>query len=511
MNSMHKKWSFMMSGNILILIASLLLAGSCNPQQPQSQGGDPEQPTFVRYVKDLEIKSQILNTKVPFSILLPENYDKNTDKRYSVVYMVHGLGDTHNSWNGNYLHANSKITALEKRGLSDMIYVFPEGFSTYYCNYYTGKYNYMDMFINELIPYIDANYRTIPDREHRSITGYSMGGFGAMVLPEKHPEVFLCSAPLSMSFRTDWQYLAESQSGWDNQWGKIFGGTGMSGQGRLTDYYKQHCPYYQFTRENQEKLSAVHWIYTCGDDEENLLFANDTLHIQLRDQGYAHEYRVVDGGHSSSVWNPALDEVLPFFDHYMNGATSWPECAKAPYTKQDVMFREDGTAFSKAYTGQVQGLGIYFFHNGMTDQMLKDVMSVMYTVNTKYLAVYLPCDLSKKSISEWISYYDNLYPQKEHIAVGFNNAGATILANSSYFSAMFFIETSLGAEIKADPAKKYYFSCTDESAHYKDFGALYRSCKRNNCKFEYRVINCTGEDDDILRCAEKIKSYIPYF
>ena len=511
---MHKKWLFMMlSNNILILFASLLLAGSCNaPQAPDSEKEGQQEEQFVRYVKDLVMQSQIMNTKIPYSILLPENYDKNTDKRYAVVYMVHGLGDTHNSWNGNYLHANSKIYSLEKtRGLSDMIYVFPEGFSTYYCNYYTGKYNYMDMFINELVPYIDQNYRTIADREHRSITGYSMGGFGAMVLPEKHPEVFLCSAPLSMSFRTDWQYLEESQSGWDNQWGKVFGGTGQAGEARLTDYYKQHCPYYQFTQENKEKLSQVHWIYTCGDDEENLLFANDTLHIQLRDQGYEHEYRVVDGGHSSSVWNPALDEVLPYFDHYMNGTSAWPDCAKASYKKQEVTFREDGSAFSKAYTGEAEGLGIYFFHNGLSDQMLKDAMRVMYTVNTKYLAVYLPCDLSKKSVSEWITYYKALYPQRELVAVGFEGSGAKILTNSSYFSAMFFVETALGTNIVANPAKKYYFSCTDESAHYKDFGALYRTCKHSGCKFEYRVINSTGEEDDILRCAEKIKSYIPYF
>ena len=76
----------------------------------------------------------------------------------------------------------------------------------------------MDMFVQELVPHVDKSFRTIADRAHRALTGYSMGGFGAMILAEKHPELFSCSAPLSMSFRTDAQYMTESGSGWDGQW-----------------------------------------------------------------------------------------------------------------------------------------------------------------------------------------------------------------------------------------------------------------------------------------------------
>lgn len=492
---------------VILAVTAVVSACGCTPKKPAPT---PEEP-FQRYTQDLKMHSEIMNTDIPFSIYLPESYATDKDKSYAVVYMLHGHGDSHNSWNGNYLHANNKIKILESAGrISEMIYVFPEGFTTYYCNYYTGKYNYMDMFINELIPYIDANYRTIPDRQHRSVTGYSMGGFGAMVLPEKHPETFLCSAPLSMSFRTDWQYLAESQSGWDQQWGKIFGGTGKPGEERLTDYYKEHCPFYQFVPENKEKLSQVHWFFICGDNEENLLFSNDTLHIQLRDNGFEHEYRVEDGGHSSSVWMPALEEVLPWFDHYMNGGSAWPACSNPSFTKQDVTFREDGSAFSKAYTGEAKGLGVYFFHNGMSEQQLKDAMSVFYSINTKHLFAYLPCDLSKKSLSEWVSFYETTYPLEGRVAIGFEGAGATIMENSSSFKTMFFIDTKLGNNIAVDPSKQYYFACTDESACYADFGALYRACKHGGAEFEYRVINATGEDD-LLKCADKLRSYIPYY
>lgn len=498
----------MTKSRTLFVILSLMAMVSCGCDNkrtlPEPDG------TFERYTQDLVMHSDIMGTDIPFSILLPASYVSEKDKTYPVVYMLHGLGDNHNSWNGKYLTANQKIKTMESTGkISEMIYVFPEGFSTYYCNYYTGKYNYMDMFVNELVPYIDANYRTIPDREHRGTIGYSMGGFGAMVLAEKHPEVFSCSAPLSMSFRTDPQYMAESQSGWENQWGKIFGGMGEAGYGRITDYYKQHCPFYQFTPENKESLSKVHWFFTCGDNEEQLLIANDTLHVQLRDNGYQHEFRVGDGGHSSSYWMEALGEVLPYFDHHMNGASAWPEVSWDVYTKQDVAFRDDGSAFSAAYTAAEPGTGVYFFHNGMDAQELKDAMSVFYSTNTKYLFAFLPCDITKKSVSEWITHYEGLYPQNARVAVGFEGTGAAVMAAQSSFGTLMFVETALGKDFAADPQKKYFFACTDESACYADMGALYRSCKRNGAEFEYRVINATGQQD-ILRCANKLKSYIPF-
>ena len=75
--------------------------------------------------------SEIMGTDVKYSVLLPASYVAEKDKKYPVVYMLHGLGDNHNSWNGKYLTANSKIKTLESSGkISDMIYVFPEGFTS---------------------------------------------------------------------------------------------------------------------------------------------------------------------------------------------------------------------------------------------------------------------------------------------------------------------------------------------------------------------------------------------
>ena len=205
----------------------------------------------------------------------------------------------------------------------------------------------------------------------------------------------------------------------------------------------------------------------------------------------------------------ALGEVLPFFDRYMNGGTSWPECAWETFIKQDVSFDDKGVATSKAYTGEAPGKGIYFFHNGLDTQTVNDVISVLYSSNTKFLFACFPCDLSQKTIPEWINYYEQFYPQDDHYAVGLAGTGDAILSHESSFSTFVFIDTALGESITANPDKKYFFTCTDDSDCYASMGALYRSCKRNGATFEYRVINATGESD-ILRCANKLKTYIPY-
>ena len=130
MNYMLQKWlSMIKSSNLLCILGGLLVLTSCGCSKKRVL--PPVPPTdstevFQRYVKDQELRSQILHEYIKFSVFLPEDYASATNTRYPVVYMLHGLGDDHNSWNGNYLHANRKIEELEKLGLSKMIYVFPK-------------------------------------------------------------------------------------------------------------------------------------------------------------------------------------------------------------------------------------------------------------------------------------------------------------------------------------------------------------------------------------------------
>ncbi len=208
-----------------------LMLMSCDPTKPIDNP-----PTFKRYAENVTFFSKILNREVSFALYLPADY--NTSKAdYGTVYLLHGWGDNQTAWVAGG-QVNTIINDLETKGMIDSyIYVMPYALKSYYVNYYTSKFNYMDMFANELVPYIDSLYRTKADATHRAVVGYSMGGYGALILPYKHPELFSISVPLSMSWRTHAQYCSEPQSVWDSQFGRIFGCEGLTGEARLTDYY----------------------------------------------------------------------------------------------------------------------------------------------------------------------------------------------------------------------------------------------------------------------------------
>ena len=496
---------------ITLLVACFAIIASCSCDKKRVLP-DVDPPEFQRYCQDIVLSSKILGVTVKYSVYYPASYMTDKDKHYPVVYMLHGIGDDNNSWNGNYLHANFKIDYWAPKGLGEMIYVFPQGFSSYYCNRYDGTFKYMDMFVNELIPTIDSNFRTIPDKQHRAITGYSMGGFGAIALAEKHPELFIACAPLSMSVRTDWQYKEESQNGWNNQWGKIFGGYGQSGDARITDYYKQHCPLYYFNAENKAALSTVHWYLICGDNEENLLFANDELHCVMRDNGYEHEYRVVDGGHSSSVWMPALDEVLPMFDYYMNNGSLWSPIPEATASPSALQTENDGAYMSPSYKEKGTGTAMFIVHNNLADDELMALMATVQGRSSTSAYILLPCDISKKSLSDWMTQWKSAHSFDKSFVLGVESGAAAALAlPSNTFSRSFYLNPTLGSKYNVATGQEIFFAGTDVDANYWDADKLYYACKKNNASFEYRIVNGNADHiSNLIKSLESIKYNITF-
>ena len=501
----------MMKNKLFLLAVCLLTSVSCGCEKKHVLP-EVDPAAFQRYSQDNILNSKVLGVSVKYSLYYPASYMTDKEKRNPVVYMLHGIGDDNNSWNGNYLHANNKIDSWTDQGLGEMIYVFPQGYSSYYCNRYDGTFSYMDMFVNELIPFIDNSLRTIPDKQHRAITGYSMGGFGAMALAEKHPELFIACAPLSMSVRTDWQYKEESQDGWNNQWGKIFGGYGQAGDARITDYYKQHCPLYYFNAENKAQLSTVHWYLICGDNEENLLYANDELHCILRDNGYEHAYRVVDGGHSSSVWMPALNEVLPLFDHYMNGGNLWSPEVLADEEHARVETEEDGSFLSPAFNENGTGTVLFIVHDNLPEDGLQALMATAQSASSQSAYALLPCNIAQKSLPEWMTEWEAKYPDQKRYVLGIGSGAAAALAlPSDTFSCSYYLNPAVGDTIHVSDGQKIYFAGTDLDSNYWDMDKLYCACKQNNAAFEYRIVRgSTSGLYNLGKSLQSIKTFISY-
>ena len=495
----------------IILLLALVVFGACKEKERilPDITPDPEKPT-PRYATGQSFHSDLMGIVVPYDILVPDDYAFDTDKSYPVVYCFHGYGDNNTSWNNEYMKIQAKVENLESRGLiPPMIFVFPMGFKTYFCDRWNGEYPYMTMFATEFVPMIDRVYRTVADRDHRTVIGYSMGAFGAIATAMQHPELFSSCGAMSISMRTDEQYKAESQGAFDNQWGSIFGAVGSTGSARLTEYYKSICPLHQFTEANKDKYSSVNYFITCGDNEKTLLYANDELHAKMVEAGYDHEYRVGDGGHDESYWRSALDEILPWFVYLMGGGTDWEHKAQTVEVPDDCEFQDDGAVLSPEYinAGKTEGTAIYLFHKNMEENLIKDAMAILQRGNIVKKFVLLPCDLSVKSVDEWISAWESTYTVTARQAIAVGEAGTTLVQNQSQFSCLYFENALIEGDIQVKLGAKYYIGHSDNSRSATSTHALYVACKDAGVSFEYRCrdhVKDAGED--FLMGFEYIKS-----
>jgi enterochelin esterase-like enzyme len=128
----------------------------------------------------------------------------------------------------------------------------------------------------------------------------------------KHPELFWISVPLSISVRTDAQYMTEDARGWDEQWGRLFGEPGLKDSARITDYYRQNSPFHILDQIQAGIFKNLRIYMDNGDKEQTLCRSNEELHILMQKKNIPHEYRVRNGGHSFEYWCSALPNALRF-------------------------------------------------------------------------------------------------------------------------------------------------------------------------------------------------------
>lgn len=133
-------------------------------------------------------RSASMKRDVGYCLYLPPGYEKATERWYPVIYHLHGAGgnETRSVYSAGVLHEG-----IVAGRLPEIIMVFPNGGrSTMYQDSGDGRFMAETMMIKELIPHIDATYRTIADRKARCIEGFSMGGRGSTNLAMKHPQLF---------------------------------------------------------------------------------------------------------------------------------------------------------------------------------------------------------------------------------------------------------------------------------------------------------------------------------
>jgi len=262
-------------------------------------------------VKNQIISSRIMNREMSYSLLLPEDYDTNSDS-FPVIYLFHGFGGDQNSWLVR-CRINELVDSIQlTMHIRNFIYVMPDAGNSYFINNYDSSNMISDYLSRELVPAIDSIFRTIPEQSSRAIMGLSMGGFGAIIDALKPPHQFGTVVALSAAVRTESIFKSLPQDRYEKYFGSIFG-PGLSDTTRITNHWKENSPYSLTDTVLVNTMREINWYIDCGLDDF-LLPANEAFHQFLKKNNVPHDYHVRPGGHNWAYWYKATVYGLLYLD-----------------------------------------------------------------------------------------------------------------------------------------------------------------------------------------------------
>jgi enterochelin esterase-like enzyme len=251
--------------------------------------------------------SAAAKTKVSYHIYTPETYDTATERRFPVLYWLHGSGGGMPGIAPLVAHFDAAIRAGKT---PPMLVVFVNGLvNGMYCDWKDGSTPLETVMIKELLPHIDATFRTIAAREGRLIEGFSMGGYGAARLGFKHHDLFgavsiLGGGPLQPDFT---EAPRAGPRGRDRILQTVFGGD--------LEYFKMQSPW-RIAEQNAAALRrGIRVRQVIGDRDETLRF-NRAFHEHLTKLEIPHHYRELPGiGHNPKAVLDALGAANWEFYH----------------------------------------------------------------------------------------------------------------------------------------------------------------------------------------------------
>ena len=264
---------------ILSLAFALGLSASAQEAEPQ----DPEKHVtrvFPLPYEHMYFHSEILGCDKNFSVLLPKSYTKEPDRKYPVVYMLHGGGENDWEWaNIPCQMISEAVTKVTNDGSAcEVILVFPN--ATEVKSGYNNRddWKYEDYFFQELVPYVESHYRVIADKGHRAVGGLSMGAGGTFTFAVKYPEYFSSAYAISGHCTVDVEALAPEQL---------------------------------------EKVRTVNFVIDSGDDD--IAFDNAVKSYQtFKKLGIPVQFRSMDGGHATYYWYDGIQNALKYFTRHFS-------------------------------------------------------------------------------------------------------------------------------------------------------------------------------------------------
>ena len=250
-------------------------------------------------VETVQFQSKLINTTLPYNVILPPDYRGSATTRYPVLYLLHG-------WDGHYTDWLTRTNVADYDVQYRMIIVMPEGNDSWYVDGAAGiNDKYESYILKELMPDVDTRYRTIQSRYGRAVAGLSMGGYGAIKLGLKYPATFAFAGSVSGAFGVT-RYTEKEMGGANLEpFMKTFGPVGSETR-KANDVF-------EITRgvSAARVASLPYFYFDCGtEDAAQHFLPNRELSELFLEKKIPHEYRELPGNHSWQYWDQQIPVVL---------------------------------------------------------------------------------------------------------------------------------------------------------------------------------------------------------
>src|SRR5262245_59918685 len=145
---------------------------------------------LAQHVEYKSYPSKILGRELRYGIYLPVSYSNSPARKYPVLYFLHGLFEDETRWSTRGQTDQVMDRMISEGNIGEFIIAIPYGGTSFYTNMRDGSEKWEDAIVTEFIPMIESTYRVNATRAQRGISGTSMGGYGALKIAMKHPDLF---------------------------------------------------------------------------------------------------------------------------------------------------------------------------------------------------------------------------------------------------------------------------------------------------------------------------------